>query len=367
MTEKISTWQAGTLLGSTIISTAILFPPILVAQEAGRDAWLSFILATVSGALIVLLAVALSSRYPTQNLLGVAESILGRFFGKLLGLAYLFYFICFTAFTAREFAAFMATSFMPHTPILVFSISIILLSTYAVYLGLEVIGRVSEFVFVPIILFLWLLTILIINKIEFTALLPLLEMGPGPVGRGSFIFAGWIGEIFLISMLYPHLVRPRKALQVGLLTLVIVGLTFAVGAVFLEGIFGFQLLSRLTFPILNYVRLISLGGFLERIEALVILIWIAGVYVKISFMNYLSAVSLRQIFGLTEYRSLLLPLAALIAVLSFFLFENILELIRFLKVYWPVFNTLLAAGVPLFLYLLSLLKAAFKTGLKSGG
>ena len=62
MTEKISTWQAGTLLGSSIISTAILFPPVLVVQEAGRDAWLAFILAAVFGALIALLAVEMCIR-----------------------------------------------------------------------------------------------------------------------------------------------------------------------------------------------------------------------------------------------------------------------------------------------------------------
>lgn len=367
MTEKISTWQAGSLLGSLIISTAILFPPVLVVQEAGRDAWLAFILGAVLGALIALLAVALSSRYPSQNLLGLAESILGRILGKLIGLAYIFYFISLNAFVVREFSSFMAISFMPHTPIHVFSISIILLSTYAVYLGLEVIGRVSEIVFVPVVIFLWLFIALLINKTEFTALLPLLEMGTGPAGRGSIIFTGWTGEIFLICMLYPHLVRPRRALQVGLITVAIVGFTLAAGAVVLEGLFGFQLISRITFPILDYVRLISLGGFLERIEALVILIWIAGVYVKISFMHYLSAVSLRQIFGFADYRPLLLPLAALTVALSVFLFENVLEMIRFLKISWPVFNLLFAAGVPFFLYLLSLLKAAFKTGLKAGG
>lgn len=68
---------------------------------------------------------------------------------------------------------------------------------------------------------------------------------------------------------------------------------------------------------------------MERIEALIILIWIAGVYLKISFSHYLSAVSLQQVFGLKGYRPLLAPLAALIVVLSVFFFENILEMTRF--------------------------------------
>lgn len=252
MTEKISTWQATALLGTTIISTAILFPPVLVTQETGRDAWLAFILAAVFGALIALLAVTLSSRYPSQNLLGLAESVLGRFLGKIVGLAYFVYFIALAAFIVREFSSFMTTSFLPLTPILVFSVSIVLLSTYAGYLGLEVIGRVSEIVFVPIVFFLWLFILLLINKTDFTALLPLLETGVGPAGRGSFIFLGWTGEIFLICMLYPHLARPRRALAVGLVTLAFVGLTMALGAVVVEGVFGSRLITRLIFPNLEY-------------------------------------------------------------------------------------------------------------------
>lgn len=191
MTEKISTWQATALLGTTIISTAILFPPVLVTQETGRDAWLAFILAAVFGALIALLAVTLSSRYPSQNLLGLAESVLGRFLGKIVGLAYFVYFIALAAFIVREFSSFMTTSFLPLTPILVFSVSIVLLSTYAGYLGLEVIGRVSEIVFVPIVFFLWLFILLLINKTDFTALLPLLETGSG-AGRTRQLYFSWL-------------------------------------------------------------------------------------------------------------------------------------------------------------------------------
>ena len=264
MTEKISTWQAGSLLGSLIISTAILFPPVLVVQEAGRDAWLAFILGAVLGALIALLAVALSSRYPSQNLLGLAESILGRILGKLIGLAYIFYFISLNAFVVREFSSFMAISFYATYTHSCFQHQYYFTQHLCCVFRPEAIGRVSEIVFVPVVIFLWLFIALIINKTELTALLPLLEMGTGPAGRGSIIFTGWTGEIFLICMLYPHLVRPRRALQVGLITVAIVGFTLAAGAVVLEGLFGFQLISRITFPILDYVRLISLGGFLKE-------------------------------------------------------------------------------------------------------
>ncbi|HHT47655.1 MAG TPA: endospore germination permease [Firmicutes bacterium] len=359
---KISSWQATALLMVNIISTAILFPPSFVSQLAGRDAWISFTLSGVIGLSIVYLVVLLCSRYPGLNLLQIGEVTLGRFLGKLVGFGFFLFFIFMTAIIVLEFSDFMATAFMPRTPLAVFNILMILFSLYAVYLGLEVICRISEAIIVPIIIFLLLIVIPLIKEVEVSSLLPLFEAGIRPVLRGSLLFSGWTAQAFLLGMLYPHLVRPQQAVKIGFYAIAFVSFYMVAGAVFLEGILGSNQVARLLYPLLSFVRLVKIGVFLERLEPVVILIWVFLQYIKISLFIYFSAFSIRQVFGLADYRTFLLPLAALAAALSLTIFGSAMELENFIKNTLSPFVLFFALGIPLFLYAVSILKKIVTAG-----
>ncbi len=346
---KISSWQATALLTLNIISTAILFPPGFLPLLAGRDAWLSFLLSGVFGLSVVFLVVLLCSHYPGLNLLQIGEVVLGRFLGKLVGFAFVLFFIFMTVVIVLEFSDFMMTVFMPRTPLVVFNILMVLFSLYAVYLGLEVICRVSEATIIPILFFLLLTMIFMIGEVESSSLLPVLEAGIKPVMRGSLLFMGWIAQAFLLGILYPHLVCPRQAFKIGIFVVAIVSFYMVAGAIFLEGVLGSAQMARLLYPLLSFTRLIRVGGFLERLEAVVILIWVFGQYIKISLFLYLSASSIRQVFGLADYRTFLLPLAVLITVLSLTVFSSSAELENFLKNTHSPFVLFFALLIPLFL------------------
>lgn len=353
---KISSWQATALLTVNIISTAILYPPGFVPQLAGRDAWISFALSGVFGLSIVYLVVLLCSRYPGLNLLQIGEAVLGRFLGKLVGFGFVLFFISTTAAIILEFSDFMVTAFMPRTPLAVFNILMILFSLYAVYLGLEVICRVSEAAVVPILVFFLFTMVFMIGEVELPSLLPVLDAGFMPVLRGSLFFLSWTAQAFLLGMLYPYLVRPQQAAKIGIYAIAIISFYMIAGAIFLEGALGSGQVARLLYPLLSFARLIKAGGFLERLEAVVILIWIFGQYIKISLFIYFSAFSIRQVFGLADYRTFLWPLAALIAVLSLTVIGNSMELENLLKSIFSPFVLLFALIIPLCLFGVTILK-----------
>lgn len=364
-TEKINTWQATALLTCGIIPTAILFPPQYMAQLAGRDAWLAFLLAGLLGGLLAVLIVTLSSFYPESDLLQIAETLLGPVLGKTIILLYVFFFIIVSALVVREFSAFMVSAFMQFTPLEVFSLVMVAIALYAVYQGLEVISRVSEIVFISVIFSLLLFVLLSFQELDFRTLLPILEAGMQPVMQGSIVFFVWTGEIFFLAMLYPHLERPARAWLAGVIPVALVTFFVTAGAVITESYFGFQFTARQLFPLLGYVRLIGLAAFWERIEALVILIWVAGIFVKVAFFIYVAVIALVRLFNLSGYRCLLLPTGALVFVLSIIMFESTVELNSFLRDIWPFFSPLFALVFPLLFLLLHFLKKAL--GLKLNG
>ena len=359
VTEKINTWQATALLTMSIIPTAILFPPAYLAQQTGRDAWFAILLAGVGGLLLAGFIVILSSAYPEYNLLQIGEAVMGRYLGKMFTLAYAFFFIIVSAIVVREFSAFMVSSFMQFTPLEIFSAIMVSLAMYAIYLGVEVICRVSEIVFIVVMISLLFFVFLAYPELDLRAVLPILDSGMEPVFRGSITFFVWTGEIFFLSMLYPYLARPAQAWQSAVIPVAIVSLFLVVSAFITESFFGFQLTSRILFPLLDYVRLIGIAGFWERIEALVILIWVAGIYIKVSFYMYVAVIAVKQLFGLSQYRPLILPMGALVFILSVIMFENTFELSVFLRDVWPFFAPLFALLFPLLFYVTHILKKAF--------
>lgn len=353
---KISAWQYTAILTVNILSTAILLPPAFMARQAGRDAWVAIIISVAAGVLLAAVVTSLCSRFPELNLLQIGEKLLGTAAGRLLGLLYSFFFILLAAKAIREFASFMATAFMPQTPVEIFSIIMVLACIYPVYQGLEVIGRLSEIIFPVIVFFLLLFLILMAPEFEVYALLPLLQSEPVSLLRGGFIFFAWVGQIFLLGMLYPHLEEQDKAFKGALVVLGTVLFFLAAGSLVIEFIFGFPLSERFTFALLQFIRLVDIAVILERIDAVVIPIWVSGVFVKISFLLYLSVSSLKNTFGLSEYRFLIVPAAALPTALSVVLFESSLEMELFLKFFATVFFLPFFTGIPLLLYLFSLLK-----------
>ncbi len=354
--EKINTWQATALLTMSIIPTAILFPPAVLAELAGRDAWLAFLLAGVLGLLLAGFIIILSSAYPEYNLLQIGEAVMGPFFGKMITLAYVFFFIIVSAIVVREFSAFMVSSFMQFTPLEILSGVIVTMAMYAIYLGLEVICRVSEIVFIVVMTSLLFFVVLSIPELDLRSILPVVDSGMQPVFNGSIVFFVWTGEIFFLSMLYPYLNRPAQAWQAAVITVSVVTIFMVISVFITESYFGFQLTSRILFPLLAYVRLIGIG-FWERIEALVILIWVAGMYIKISFFIYMAVVAVKQLFGLSQYRPLILPMGSLVFILSVIMFENTIEISVFLRDVWPFFAPLYALIFPLLFYLTHLVKS----------
>ncbi|MCZ8511603.1 GerAB/ArcD/ProY family transporter [Paenibacillus filicis] len=67
-------------------------------------------------------------------------------------------------------------------------------------------------------------------------------------------------------------------------------------------LFG-NITGNFTFPVMQAARFISIADFLEHLESLVVVIWIAGVYLKISIYYYVLVLGTAQWLNLSNYNS----------------------------------------------------------------
>lgn len=354
---KISSRQASLLMVTTVLATAILFLPAISTRQALEDAWISTIIAAANGILISLLVVTLMLRFPEQTLVQYSEEIMGKFFGKIIGLGYIWFFLHTNAIIVREFGDFMTATFMPRTPLLVFNIVIVFLAVLTVKSGLEPLGRLNEWIFILNSFILVIIITFSISEVRLENLQPVLKEGIVPALRGAYTPTSWFGEIITLGMIFPFITQPRRGYRIAIVAHLVTGAFLLSTAVITIGIFGPELISRFKFPIIEVVRLISLGGFLERIESLVMVIWVAGVFVKVSVFHYAAVLAAAQWFRLKDYSLLAIPMGTLNVILSIHLFEGVADLVEFLTVTFPVYAlSTFEVGIPALLLLTALIR-----------
>src|SRR5690606_35210940 len=159
----ITSLQMAILMYPTIVATAILRVPAITAKYVKVDLWLSPIIASLAGVVVVYIAYKLHSLYPKQTVIQFSEQIVGRIAGKIIGLFWILFYIQASGLLTRAYAEFIADSFLFLTPISVVMGSMVLLCAFAVNGGLEVIGR-AGIIFLPLFVVPILILIILIFR-----------------------------------------------------------------------------------------------------------------------------------------------------------------------------------------------------------
>jgi spore germination protein KB len=367
---KISPRQAGELMFITILATIILFVPAITADAAGRDAWIATMAGSMFGFVTLAIIFRLSLKYPGRTIFQYCEDILGRCLGKAAALAYVWIFLHMAAIVVREYGDFLTTSFLPETPLSVFNFSLVFLAALAVLYGLEVIARANEFIILLVVVsLLTILTLSVVNW-RLDTFRPVLAEGIMPVARGALIPAAWHGEIVTLAVIIPYLTRPRQAFWSGAAALTGSAILLTAGVIGVIAVFGPEFTAAMRFPIHLFVRTINIGQILTRFEPVVLVTWIAGVFIKTAVFYYAAVLGLAQVFNLSEYRPLVLSLGVVIATFSITLFEDVTELSFFLAEIWPLYGiSVYFFGLPLLLLAVALARGfiAGRRGRKQGG
>lgn len=358
---KISCNQTVFMLINLVGATAVVFLPGLTAGIAGRDSWMTPLVATLPGIYLALVIAALGRRFPGRTLTQYLQEVLGTWPGKLVGLFYVFFFLHTNGVIVREFGELMVAVIMPRTPLLVFHGVILLLCAWAVRGGLEVLARVTEFTLPAVLAVFILMILLTAQDMNFENLFPVLEKGFKPVVLASLDPIGWRGEIIIFAMFLPYLASPEKGGRCAIIAVVAIGLILTADSVINNAVLG-PSVARLTFPTFSLVREVSVANFLERIESVMVAIWVIGMFAKIGLFYYAAVLGTAQVAGLKDYRPVVLPLGVILAALSFQAGDSAQELVAYILHGFPPFAYIFEYIIPTLL-----LAVAAARGLKKPG
>lgn len=351
---KISNISVFFALMNIVGATAVVSLPSIAAHYAKQDAWMTPIIANITGIIVILLVTELGRRFPGKTIIEYLQIILGIWLGKAVGFLYAFFFIFALTGIIREFSELLGTMLMPHTPVVVLSSVFILLAAYAVRSGLEVIARLLVMLQPGILVLYTLILLFGLAKADFFRLLPVLENGFKPVILGSFIPSAWNGQFIVLAVFLPFLAEPQKGRFLGIWSSITLTGFLIATAVINTAIFGPSVV-RLAFPTFMIPSKVLIGGFL-RVDAILIIFWLAAMLTKISQFYYCTVLCTAQLLNLKDYKALVLPFGVILVAMSVLSFSSSAEVGSAIIYAFAPFSHLMEWMLPLALLLIAIIR-----------
>jgi spore germination protein KB len=352
LTEKISLWQLFILIFIFEMGSAII---VGIGNEANQNAWIAIGIASILGVGLIFFYHRLLSRIEGNNLYELFEIAFGKWMAKGITFLYVIYFIYIAGRVLRDFGELLISTILPTTPIEVTIIIVMLIITYVLYLGIEVLGRTSE-IFLPYVIIFIVgvgIGIIISGEMHLENLAPILPEGIGPIVKA--IFPGLLtfpfGEVVVFTLIMPNVSNAKYVGKVCMVSVLSAGGLLVYSSVVQITTLGYQMKNRSTFPLLSAAREVSLLDFIERIDLLIVFIMMFGVIIKVAIFTYGGLKGLEFISSNIPYRYFVFPISMLIAYLSIIMSDNFAEHIeeglKFVPLYLHVPFQL---GIPLLLF-----------------
>lgn len=333
MIQKISNLQLSLLVANFVFSSAVISLPQVIVQISGQNGWLVPII--IFPVLILLIYMVFGRKKNIEKLhhlfsIEKKGSVLDKVF-------IVFFFITVLLVFVRDLRGvvdFVASVLLPTTPIDMITILSVLVILYIAMAGLEVVTRINSLNFGLLMITILILPLLLLNEIDINNLQPVPSLRTAAaVSKSLFLSFASMGEIFLFLIVI-SCVKPiesaRKSVLFG--TSLSVLLFFII--LFLEiSVLGVKVVREATYPSFIMIQQINLTDFLDRLDPIIVVLWLPTIFTKIAFLLYAMDHCVRFLFkaDTTKY---IFPGALSLGYLSILLFKNNMDYLHFSFFTW---------------------------------
>lgn len=283
-----------------------------------------------------------------------AYSFISKKAKTAIAVIYALYYLFVVCYTLSSFSVFVTTVANPDVSLFVLCFSIVVVSLYASFKGLEGLARASSIILVLVAVSLMVIVISIVPKIDNFNYSPIIYYKVDKIIYNTILIIANTPCIPALAMLIPFAKGDiKKGFKVWNL------LSFIVVSIFIIIIVGSlgDFLKTQMFPFYTATSIAKIGQF-KRMDAIYLGIWTCALFVKISLFLYLFYVCVRKVF--TKKTSKILAMFASLVAAIFSITATKFKGI-FYYIYKPeimfVFTIITALVVPGFIIISKNVKA----------
>lgn len=354
--EKISIFQTVAIYILVSIVPVVRYFPIIMTESAGKAAWLAALLSIIPSVILVLTLHSLMNKVKTKDNISVStladvfDVVYGKIIGSILTYIYLIWILIFAAVELRLFAERLIATTYIYAPIMFFILTMLVLVFFIVRGRISNFGRFAElFVELFILVFIFIL-LTAASNFDVTNFYPITTYDAKGIGiavlKGTNVF-----NMFTFAMFLGNKIRDKENIKkTGSYAAIFTGVIGLIGVVVTLGTFGKDLLPTLSQPFFMALKVISLFGVLERIEAIFITFWVVADFVLIAYNILVASNICSTKFKLSKRRIAVTPIVFIIFILAIIIANNYFTLQMLFINYLSYFNLIICLGIPFLTY-----------------
>lgn len=324
-----------------------------IAREIGSDMWISSIISFSQGLVIMLLTIFAVKRMPDKNLMEQAEIFLGTWFGKLVALIIFLFFLFGFGGVLATFVFHLKDFFLPDAPVLLFVIVALIMGIYALYFGLEVIGRMALIGVFSILALNILILIGTLDLFKIDNLFPVMLSGPLETAWASrYLNTDWALATVMTCTISSYIKKPENWIKSGGAAMIYGGLFICLWPILEAGVLSSEVTSQYYVACMQLARSAHLGEFLQRYELIMVAFFALSSLTQIMMSLLCASIAMQKIIGVKDYRKVIFPTALILGAFGYYLVLDHHRSMNFLETKWVVISMGISVGLPLLFLLI---------------
>lgn len=360
--EIISSKQAIKMIIVLIIGSSTLY---IMGLDAKMDIWFAILIAIGASSLIYCIYARILSIFPESDFYETLETLLGRPITILIISIFTLFIFQFGYQVLINYRNFIFTVGLTETPLIVISLSMMLVCAIAVKSGFETLRGWSQLFVAIIIGFLLLIVPIMLNEADVNDLKPFLYGGFKPVFKAAFgVVTFPFTDVIVFLLMFPAIKKGNSRYKIYLTALYVVGplllITSTANLMVLSPAFA----ENIMYPTYYSLSVARIGSFINRLEVIAASIFCMAVFFKISLFLLGTCKGISYMFNMKNYRVLVFPIALLMVNFSFFSFNSLTQYQDWAINGWPYYSVIFTIILPLLV--LIILEIRYRTLKRNG-
>ena len=324
--NKIGNTEAIFLIIIVTVVHIILNIPQYILNSTSTSSILNIIYVSFISLIICYYVCKLFSYFPNQDIIGVAKYLGGNWLKIIISILYIAYLFFISSILLRNFSESLKIIYFPSTPVITIILVFLLGTTIANKIGLTSIIK-CNLIIAPLVLVIMLVLFLSTShEYVWQRALPVLGNGFNQTfirGLSNIYAFGGISILYLIS---PLLYKQSDLKKVGFFSIAVSSVYLILAIASLLFMFPFITNTQTLLSIYIATREMNYGEFIQRTDAIFILIWILAIFSYLSIVIGFILTFIKEIIPIKFSKPMIYSTSSLIFSFSL-LPENFAQII----------------------------------------
>ena len=350
--RRISMRQALMIIVGMVFSPAVRLFSSFVSGRGDQSSWIAPAFSGIFMILFIFVLWALIKR--NRNFYQHLEYSFGLTVSKIIGSVYVVWGTLLTSVQMRYYAQRVASTIYTEIGMDVFLIILVGICIYSLKNGISVLARMNELLLPTIVAVSVILLAFLTPDVETKVLVPIYDWRS--LTHVAVFNVASFGYITFVLFFLDEINDRENFKKQAILGTIAVTLFTVWMFVTVIGTLGPKIIEKLPYPFFAVVKQISLGEFLQHIEAFVITLWILSDFVLISFIGASTIKIMGSITRSRDTKELLFPFFILCITLVSFMGRTNYELeVLSEKIFIPL-NLIFLFIVPILILVITKIK-----------